>query len=402
MHSVKEIFRIGRGPSSSHTMGPEKACHYMLSHFPEADEYRVTLFGSLSKTGKGHRTDYVIEQTLSPYPCRILWDRETTSLPHPNTLDIVALKDGKELATQRFLSIGGGAIEILGQPSINSEDVYPENTLKEVMEVCRERGLSLSQYVFANEGREIHKHLHEVMRQMEATIKHGLTQEGVLPGGLNVTRRAKQLIEAGLRDRNLLKKQEFLISAYSYASCEENATGEKMVTAPTCGACGVLPAVLYYEATLFGSTDEEIINALAVAGLLGCLIKQNASISGAECGCQAEIGSACSMAAGAIAFLHGLSMEQIECAAEIAMESCLGLTCDPIGGLVQIPCIERNAVAALRSYNAATLAEVVYDSHKISFDMVVRTMYETGKDLSACYRETAEGGLAKLYVKDFY
>ena len=220
----------------------------------------------------------------------------------------------------------------------------------------------------------------------------------MLPGGLNVKRRAMELRLTGRREHNLIKKENFLISAYAYAACEENAAGERMVTAPTCGASGVVPAVLYYEKEMFGYDRDELVDALAVAGLIGQLIKTNASVSGAEAGCQAEVGSACAMAAGALAYLHGKGLAEIEAAAEMAMEHCLGMTCDPVGGLVQIPCIERNAVAAMKAYNAAALAEIVYDDRKISFDLVVQTMYATGRDLSAGYRETADGGLAKLYT----
>ena len=388
-------------------MGPEKAALYMLTHYPQADAFRVTLYGSLSKTGHGHGTDHALIATFAPLPCQIDWDTQTTDLPHPNTMDITATRKGVPLATERILSIGGGAIRVLsathgGEPAVQPEEIYPHNTFNSIWEWCEKENITLADYVRLNEGPAIENHLHHVWLQMKETVQAGMHTKGILPGGLNMQRRATQLAEAGLRDRNLLKKEHFLIAAYAYAACEENAAGGRMVTAPTCGASGVVPAVLYYESITFGCSDREIEDALAVAGLIGCIIKQNASVSGAECGCQAEIGSACAMAAGALAALHGLSIEQIECAAEIAMEHFLGLTCDPVGGLVQIPCIERNAVAALRAYDAAALAEVIWDHRKISLDLVIRTMYETGKDLSACYRETADGGLAKLYVKDFY
>ena len=400
MHSIKEIFRIGRGPSSSHTMGPEKACRSALRLFPDAESLTVTLQGSLAKTGRGHRTDYVIEKTLGAKFGGIIWDTETTDLPHPNTLKFAACKEGKLMGEATYLSIGGGAIQKLGEDAESSRDVYPVNTWAEIAEASK--GMTLPEFVYKYEGEGIRLHLYNVWQQMCVTIQRGLTQEGVLPGGLFVKRRAKELWQAATRDRNLIKKEHFMMAAFAYSTCEENAAGETMVTAPTCGASGVLPAVLYYEHKLFGLNDEEIVDALAVAGLIGCVIKKNASVSGAECGCQAEIGSACAMAAGALAYAHGLNISQIESAAEIAMEHCLGLTCDPVGGLVQIPCIERNATGALRAYDAASLAEVISDNRKISFDLVVRTMYETGKDLSTCYRETADGGLAKLYVKDFY
>lgn len=402
MHSIREIYKIGRGPSSSHTMGPEKACIYMKEKYRDANCFEVTLFGSLAKTGAGHRTDYAILQTFGSIPCQIYKDTEKTELPHPNTMEIKAIRNGEVLGKETVLSIGGGDIRILGEKAMReTAEVYAESSFSEIVKICEEKNISLSDYVYLSEGPEIKSYLSNVWAQMKLTVRAGLQTDGVLPGGLNVKRRAKELCKIGQKERNLVKKENFLISAFAYAVCEENAAGERMVTAPTCGASGVLPAVLYYEKELFGCEKNEILDALAVAGLIGQLIKTNASVSGAEAGCQAEVGSASSMAAAALAALHGMGTAQIEAAAEIAMEHSLGLTCDPVNGLVQIPCIERNAVAALRAYNAAALAEVVYDNRKISFDLVTKTMYATGKDLSACYRETADGGLAKLYVKNF-
>ena len=402
MKSIREIYKIGRGPSSSHTMGPERACLYMKEKYKRANCFEVTLYGSLAKTGAGHRTDYAIRQTFDRVPCLINKNTEKTDLPHPNTMEIAAIRNGEILGKETVCSVGGGDIEIDGVLFTNdSGEIYPESTFAEIAAFCREKDVTLSDYVSVHEGADIWNTLGEVWDQMQKTVYTGLHTEGILPGGLGVRRRAMELRAVGKRERNLIKKENYLIAACAYAASEENAAGERMVTAPTCGASGVLPAVLYYEKELFGVDRDEIIQALAVAGLVGQLIKTNASVSGAEAGCQAEIGSACSMAAAALAALHGQGIEQIECAAEMAMEHCLGLTCDPVGGLVQIPCIERNAVAALKAYNAASLAEVVYDNRKVSFDLVVKTMYATGKDLSACYRETADGGLAKLYVKNF-
>ena len=403
MHSIREIFRIGLGPSSSHTMGPEQACLYVLKKYPAADAFRVTLYGSLAKTGKGHRTDNAVLRTLSPKPCEIVWDMETPCTVHPNTMKMEAFSGNRLLGQETVYSIGGGAIRVEGQNGeLKAQEVYPHNLFTEIVNYCDAEGIRLSDYVYRFEGEPIRAHLQAVWEQMQKTVQHGLEAEGVLPGGLNVTRRAKLIAAKARKEYNLNKKERFMVAAYAYAAGEENAYGEKMVTAPTCGASGILPAVLCHEKSLFGCEDPDIVDALAVAGLIGAVIKKNASVSGAECGCQAEIGSASAMAAGALAALHGLPMAQIECAAEMAMEHSLGLTCDPIGGLVQIPCIERNAVGAMRAMDAANLAEVSAFDRKISFDLVVRTMYETGKDLSACYRETADGGLAKLYVKDFY
>ncbi|MBR5410567.1 MAG: L-serine ammonia-lyase, iron-sulfur-dependent, subunit alpha [Clostridia bacterium] len=402
MKSIREIYKIGRGPSSSHTMGPERACLYMKEKYKRANCFEVTLYGSLAKTGAGHRTDYAIRQTFDRVPCLINKNTEKTDLPHPNTMEIAAIRNGEVLGKETVCSIGGGDIEINGVLFTNdSGEIYPESTFAEIAVFCKEKDVTLSDYVSVHEGADIWNTLGEVWDQMQKTVYAGLHTEGILPGGLGVRRRAMELRAVGKRERNLIKKENYLIAACAYAASEENAAGERMVTAPTCGASGVLPAVLYYEKELFGVDRDEIIQALAVAGLVGQLIKTNASVSGAEAGCQAEIGSACAMAAAALAALHGQGIQQIECAAEMAMEHCLGLTCDPVGGLVQIPCIERNAVAALKAYNAASLAEVVYDNRKVSFDLVVKTMYATGKDLSACYRETADGGLAKLYVKNF-
>ncbi|MBO4359503.1 MAG: L-serine ammonia-lyase, iron-sulfur-dependent, subunit alpha [Eubacteriaceae bacterium] len=399
MSSISDIFRIGRGPSSSHTIGPGRASLLMMERYPDCDRFRVTLYGSLAKTGRGHGTDRAIAETFGDIPCEILWEPDTDpgSLPHPNTMRFEGFTSGEKTADVRIMSIGGGAIQVEGEEREESSGIYSETTFGSIAEFCRQDSMSLSDYVFYNEP-GIKEHLRAVWAQMRSTIIHGLEAEGTLPGGLEVKRRAKDLYIYGSRNRDLVKKERFLISAYAYASSEENASTGMMVTAPTCGACGVLPAVLYYEQQLFAPDEEQIISALAVAGIIGQVIRTNASVSGAQAGCQAEVGSACSMAAGALCSLRGLGMENIECAAELAMEHCLGLTCDPVGGLVQIPCIERNAVGALRAYDAASLSEVIFDNRKVSFDDVVLTMYETGKDLSSIYRETSEGGLARLYV----
>lgn len=396
MTSIREIFRIGMGPSSSHTMGPEKACRVVMAKYPEADRISVTLYGSLSRTGKGHRTDYAIEMTLGALFGGVEWDMSDRELKHPNTMVFHIMKDGKRMAEETVYSVGGGAIRFEGEREDEAKPVYHETTFDAIHALCTEQGISLSDYVYRNEP-DIREYLMQVWEQMQRTVEKGLITEGELPGGLHVKRRACELKNYGHRNRDLIKKQHFLISAYAYAACEENAAGGRMVTAPTCGASGVLPAVLYYEKMLFDCTDSEICDALAVAGLMGQLIRTNASVSGAVAGCQAEVGSACSMAAAALCVLRGFGIEQIECAAELAMEHCLGLTCDPVGGLVQIPCIERNAVGALRAWDAAALAEVIWDNRKVSFDTIVTTMYETGKDLSHCYRETSEGGLARTY-----
>ena len=397
MYSIKEIYRIGRGPSSSHTMGPSSACEDMLKEYYDADTFRIELYGSLAKTGVGHRTDYAIRETLKDKICEIVFDEEETKLLHPNTMKISVLKENKELCTKTVRSVGGGAIEFDGEEIKQSEIVYNHTCFADIENYCEENKISIADYVFSFENADIKDYLKLVWDRMKTTVNSGLLKEGVIPGGLNIKRKAKMLLKKGNSKSFGHEKEIYLLSAYAYAASEENATGEKMVTAPTCGASGVLPAVLIFKQQELGFDDEKIIYALAVAGIIGNLVKRNASISGAECGCQAEVGTACAMAAAALAYLKGLSIKQIECAAEIALEHHLGLTCDPIKGLVQIPCIDRNAVAAMRYVDAVSLAEMLYENRKISLDLVIKTMYETGRDLSCRYRETSEGGLASLY-----
>ena len=396
MHSLKELYRIGKGPSSSHTIGPERACKLFLLENPQADAFTARLYGSLAKTGEGHGTDTVIRSVLPNV--RLEFDIDT-ECPHPNTMELVAYINGVESAKMRVFSVGGGAIEIEGRALEEGSDVYDLNAMSAIRERCEQSNTRLYEYVFEQEGKGLKEYLAEVWQTMKNAVKRGINKTGILPGGLEVERRAKILYDGVVQNEGAEFRENRLVCAYAFAVSEENASGGTIVTSPTCGACGVLPAVLVYSQKKHGYTDEEMLNALATAGLIGNLIKTNASISGAECGCQAEIGSACCMATAALAELRGLSLGQIEYAAEVAMEHHLGLTCDPICGLVQIPCIERNAVAAMRAINAASLAYFLSDSRKISFDLVVQTMYETGKDLKRSYRETAEGGLAKLYKK---
>ncbi len=396
MRSLKELYRIGKGPSSSHTIGPERACKLFLSENPNADSFVVRLYGSLAKTGEGHGTDSVIRSVLPNVT--IEFDVQT-ECDHPNTMQLNAYMGGVCTTNMLVYSVGGGAIKVVGREDTEGAEIYPLNTLSDIRAYCEENGISLYEYVYACEGEEIKDYLLEVWETMKAAVARGVQKNGILPGGLDVERRAKILYDGAMNNEGAEARENRLVCAYAFAVSEENASGGTIVTAPTCGACGVLPAVLKYSQERRGYSDEDIVNALATAGLIGNLIKTNASISGAECGCQAEIGSACSMASAALAQLQGLSLGKIEYAAEVAMEHHLGLTCDPICGLVQIPCIERNAVAAMRSINAASLAYFLSDSRKISFDLVVKTMYETGKDLAKSYRETAEGGLAKLYKK---
>ena len=398
MKSIREIYKIGKGPSSSHTMGPERAAKLFKAKNPDADAFKVILYGSLSATGIGHGTDRVLREVLSPAPTEIVFSKETISGSHPNTLDFFAMKNGVESCSMRVESIGGGDIRIPGHRDAESEEVYIEHSFAEIADFCKWRYIhTLSEYVELNEGPEIWDFLMEVWQVMKNAIDEGLKAEGVLPGGLNVQRKAKFLIESEPEEKvpALLEFQK--IAAYAYAVAEQNAGNGTIVTAPTCGACGVLPAVLKYAQETRGFTDEQICRGLATAGIIGNLTKRNASISGAEAGCQAEIGTACSMAAAALAELYGQNLDQVEYAAEVAMEHHLGLTCDPICGLVQIPCIERNAVAANRAMNACNLSYFLTGSRNISYDMVCRAMKETGVNLDHRFRETSEGGLAKLY-----
>lgn len=397
MKTLRELYKIGRGPSSSHTMGPERACRFCKDKYEDADLFRVILYGSLAKTGKGHGTDRVINETFSPTKVELVFDCDTNTIGHPNTMDIIAYKNGEQLGSERILSVGGGMIEILNESSVISKDVYRFNKFSAISDYCKKHDMRIWQYVLDEEGTEIFIYLAKIWEAMKNSVKEGIKAEGILPGGLEVQRKAKKLYNTRHIDESAQTKENRLVCAYAFAVSEQNAAAGTIVTAPTCGSAGVLPAVLYYEQETRGFTDEEIVKALATAGVVGNIIKVNASISGAECGCQAEIGSACSMAAAALGELFGLGLDEIEYATEIAMEHHLGLTCDPVGGLVQIPCIERNAVAAMRAINAVSLASFLSESRKISFDLVVEVMYETGKDLKRRYRETSEGGLAKLY-----
>ena len=398
MRSIRDIYKTGKGPSSSHTMGPERAARIFKQEHPDAEQFRVVLFDSLAKTGVGHGTDRVLREVLAPVPTEIVFATEDPgNLRHPNTLDFYAVEHGTESAPMRVQSVGGGDIVIEGRASTVDEDVYPENSLAEIVQFCKWRKIRLWEYVEMTEGTEIWTFLAGVWKTMRWAIADGLHAEGVLPGGLHLERKAKLLYQQADRNQLAQVRETRIICAYAFAVSEQNADNGTIVTAPTCGSCGVVPSVLRYMQEQHGFSDEKILHALAVAGLIGNLIKHNASISGAECGCQAEVGSACAMASAALAELCDMNLAQIEYAAEIALEHHLGLTCDPICGLVQIPCIERNAVAAMRAMNALNLAYFLYDTRSISFDMVVKTMYQTGINIAKAFRETSEGGLARLY-----
>ncbi len=399
MKSIKYIFKTGYGPSSSHTMGPAKAASCFLADNPDADSFKVILYGSLAKTGEGHGTHNVIKKCFAPYPVEIAFDYEEQNIPHPNTLDLIAYKGGCELVRTRVMSVGGGSIEYEDGRVDIEEDNSSFSKFSEIAEYCKERYISLWDYVKETEEDDIEAYLLNAWDGMKKSIANGLNDTGILPGGLNVAKKARYLHNQRHIDESEQTKEGRLVCSYAFAVSEQNADGGIIVTAPTCGACGVLPAVLYYYQLKRGYSDIEIAEALGVAGLIGNLIKFNASISGAECGCQAEIGSACAMASAALGQLFGLRIDQIEYAAEIAIEHHLGLTCDPIKGLVQIPCIERNAVAAMRAINAVNLANFLCDTRKISLDDVIITMKETGINICHRFRETSEGGLARLDIK---
>ena len=405
MKSVRNLFKIGVGPSSSHTMGPAFAAKEFRSRFPECDRVAVTLYGSLAKTGEGHGTDRVIREELSGLETEIIFNTsDDVKLEHPNTLELIGYKNGDQIADMTVLSVGGGEIVIVGDEMIDEDgdgipddEVYSEKTFGEIAAICKARNIRLSDYVFEHVDADFKHFLGEVWHTMSNAIREGLIHTGTLPGGLELQRKAQKLYNQRHIDESPQTRENRLVCAYAFAVSEQNADCGRIVTAPTCGACGVLPAVLKYMEEKNSFTEDDIFRALAVAGLIGNIVATNASISGAECGCQAEIGTACSMAAAALAELFYMGIDQIEYAAEISLEHHLGLTCDPVCGLVQIPCIERNAVAAMRAINALSLANFLSDSRKISFDIVVETMYQTGVDLSHIYRETSEGGLAKLY-----
>lgn len=400
MNSIRELYKIGKGPSSSHTMGPQRAAGIFKEEHPNAESFRVVLYDSLAKTGVGHGTDRVLRETLAPIPAEIVFAKEDPDdLKHPNTLDFYAVENGREVGPMRVQSIGGGDIVIEGRPVDNDtrDDVYPENSFAEIAQFCNWRHIRIWEYVELCEGPEIWTFLAQVWKTMRWAIADGLHVDGTLPGGLHLERKAKYLYEQATQNQIVQLKELRTICAYAFAVSEQNADNGTVVTAPTCGSCGVVPSVLRYMQEQYKYPDIEILHALATAGIIGNLIKHNASISGAECGCQAEIGAACSMAAAALCELKGLNLSQIEYAAEVALEHHLGLTCDPICGLVQIPCIERNAVAAMRAMNCFNLAFFLYNTRSISFDMVVKTMYQTGINIAKAFRETSEGGLARLY-----
>ena len=398
METIKKIYKIGYGPSSSHTMGPNRAAEMFTARTKQASRYRVTLYGSLAATGKGHHTDMAITRGLSPKEVEIVWRADIVKPFHPNGMFFEALNaEGQAIGSWLVYSIGGGylATEEGDVPmGITPEgEVYPHSTMKEIMEYIDREGLSFWEYVEQCEDGSLWFYLEEMWRQMQQTIEEGLQDDRVIAGGLHLRSKAHQYFIRASAFKPSLQSRALVI-AYALATSEQNACGARIVTAPTCGSSGVLPAVLYHLKKNHDFSDREILRAMATAGLFANVIKTNATISGAEAGCQAEVGSACVMAAVASNQLFGGSPKQIEYAAEMAMEHNLGLTCDPLCGLVQIPCIERNAMAALRALDINIYAMMSDGRHIISFDKVVRTMKLTGHDLPSLYKETSLGGLA--------
>ncbi len=400
MESLREIFRIGKGPSSSHTMGPQRAAIIFAERHPEAARFEVTLYGSLAATGKGHMTDQAIIDILKQVaPVEIVWEPEVFLPYHPNGMLFRAYSNDQDILDEwTVYSVGGGALSE-GKATddyFHKESVYDMHTLKDIQAWCEHHGRGYWEYVAHCEGDDLWDYLHEVWKTMQAAVERGLDSEGALPGPLNLARKAPNYYIKARGYKPSLQSRGMVYS-YALAVSEENASGGTIVTAPTCGACGVVPAVLYHLSKGHDFSEIKILHALATAGLFGNIVKYNASISGAEVGCQGEVGVACAMASAASCQLFGGSPSQIEYAAEMGLEHHLGMTCDPVCGLVQIPCIERNAFAACRALDAQLYASFSDGSHRVSFDRVVEVMKQTGHDIPSLYKETSAGGLAKDY-----
>lgn len=401
MESLKNLYKIGVGPSSSHTYGPKLAAQRIKERYLEASHIVVTLHGSLALTGKGHLTDYIIEETLKPMTCEFKFKAEALEY-HPNGMVFDVYKEDKKLDSVTAYSVGGGKIVMPGVSESEEKEVYPQKNMTEIIQYIESHHLSFYDYILEFEDEDIEEYLYKVLEVMFDCVERGLSTTGVIPGRLQMQRVAKMMHGQALNTKKENERERLLVSSYAYAVSEENACGHEIVTAPTCGASGVIPAVLYYCFKQLKMDKKDLVHALGVGGLFGNVIKQNATISGADGGCQAEIGSACAMAAAIYAWLLELNNGAIEYAAEMGMEHNLGLTCDPVGGYVQIPCIERNGFGALRAMDAAMYSkQLMYiRKNKISFDAVVKVMYETGRDLNLAYKETSLGGLASTYQFD--
>lgn len=397
MESIRQIYKIGNGPSSSHTMGPKKAATLFAEKIGDAARCVVTLYGALAATGRGHLTDKAILDVLtSVVPTEIDWQPDTVLPFHTNGMKFTSYDaEGRELKSETFYSIGGGDIVREGESRRPSESIYGMSKIKDIQKWCEETGHSYWEYVGEAEGDGIWDYLRRVWQVMKAAVERGIEAEGVLPGGLGVRRKAvSYYVHAAGYNTSL--KSRGLVYAYALAVSEENAAGGEIVTAPTCGSCGIVPAVLYHLHTSKGFSEQRILRALATAGLFGNVVKHNASVSGAEVGCQGEVGVACAMAAAAASQLFGGTPAQIEYSAEMGLEHHLGLTCDPVCGLVQIPCIERNAYAAARALDANLYSAFSDGKHSVDFDRIVEVMKQTGHDIPSLYKETARGGLAVI------
>ena len=395
LRSIKEIFITGHGPSSSHTMGPHFACDYILKKYKDIKYIKVTIYGSLALTGKGHLTDYIIDLSLKNYPHEIIFDKETIT-EHPNTMTFEVTTE-KGTFSENVISIGGGSI-ITADNLLDTKkkEVYPHQYMTEIMNYCIKKDISLYQYVVDHEDKDIYSYFEQVLKVMDEAVERGLNATGYLPGKLKVRRKAKEMYESMEKSSLGVNDVAMNVAVHSFAVAEENASGGVIVTAPTCGSAGVIPGCIQYLRMKHVS-DENIVKGLMVAGLFGIICKMNASVSGAECGCQAEIGVACSMGAAMIAHCFGKNTVDIVQSAEIALEHSLGLTCDPVDGYVQIPCIERCALFAIKAINAVKLAVIIPDDDiHVSYDDSVKTMYQTGIDMNAKYKETSLGGLAEI------
>ena len=400
MKSIRDLYKVGKGPSSSHTMGPERAARIFKQENPGAERYEVTLYGSLALTGVGHGTDRVLSEVLAPTPTEIIFSKKDPGdLRHPNTLDFAAYKGEEKLASMRVESIGGGDIVIEGREAAEPDDVYPENSFAEIAQYCRWRYISLREYVELNEGPEIWDFLQTIWRTMRAEVEEGLEATGILPGGLNVQRKARYLYERQHAQEIPQVRELQLVCAYAFAAAEQNAANGTIVTAPTCGSAGVMPALVYALRHEMFIGDRAIREAFLASAAVGFIAKHNASIAGAEVGCQGEIGVASAMAAAFVADARGYRSRVTENAAEVALEHHLGITCDPVQGYVQIPCIERNAMGAIKAYNAAVITSGTDPySQRVSLDAAIAAMAETGREMSCKFKETSLGGLAVSMV----
>lgn len=399
MESLKVLYKVGPGPSSSHTIGPMRAASSFLKKYPKADQYKVELWGSLAATGKGHLTDFIIKKVFTDADrnIHVIFRSDYVHPYHPNGMLFTAYEHNVEIGRDQIFSIGGGNLSHEGESQLTEEIIYSYENFNEIIKYAKQKNITLWQLAVEHEGSEILTFLKdEVWSVMKQSVVDGLSTKEVLPGSLQLERRAKDFFE---KSKDFLGEVQELaqLFAYALAVSEQNAAGAFIVTSPTCGAAGLLPGLFYFLQKKHSFSDDEMAKALAVAGVFGIVIKKNASVSGAEAGCQAEVGSAASMAAAGMAYLLGANLDQQEYAAEIAMEHHLGLTCDPVDGLVQIPCIERNAVGARRAYDAAYYALLAQSNNRISFDTVVATMIATGRDMLPGYRETSQEGLAKAF-----